>query len=58
VFGQSLPPLALARDAGLMGLDLVPAAKRWFARKAMGTGGRKAAITSVKADQEAVRNEL
>ncbi|MEP3591111.1 MAG: 2-octaprenyl-6-methoxyphenyl hydroxylase [Marinobacter sp.] len=57
VFGQSLPPLALARDAGLMGLDLVPVAKRWFARKAMGTGGRKAAIPSVKADQEAVRHE-
>ncbi|MDV3502449.1 2-octaprenyl-6-methoxyphenyl hydroxylase [Marinobacter sp. M-5] len=44
IFGQSLPPLALARDAGLVGLDLVPGAKRWFARKAMGIGGRRAMI--------------
>ncbi|PPK53641.1 2-octaprenyl-6-methoxyphenyl hydroxylase [Marinobacter persicus] len=41
LFGQPLAPVTLARDAGLMGLDLVPGAKRWFARKAMGTGGRR-----------------
>lgn len=44
IFGQSLSPLAVARDAGLVGLDLVPGAKRWFARKAMGLGGRRALI--------------
>lgn len=41
IFGQPLPPVVAARDAGLVGLDLLPGAKRWFARKAMGTGGRK-----------------
>lgn len=41
VFGAAPAPLAVARDAGLVGLDLVPAAKRWFARRAMGVGGRK-----------------
>jgi len=44
IFGSPLPPLAAARDVGLMGLDLVPAAKRWFAGNAMGLGGRKARI--------------
>lgn len=44
VFGQPLPLIASARDAGLVGLDLLPGAKRWFARKAMGIGGRRAAI--------------
>ncbi|MBD3658001.1 2-octaprenyl-6-methoxyphenyl hydroxylase [Marinobacter sp.] len=44
LFGQPLPLVGAARDAGLVGLDLLPAAKRWFARKAMGTGGRRASI--------------
>ncbi|MBW4934547.1 2-octaprenyl-6-methoxyphenyl hydroxylase [Marinobacter sp. F4206] len=44
IFGQSLAPVAAARDAGLVGLDLLPGAKRWFARKAMGIGGRRAVI--------------
>ena len=44
LFGQSMPPVTAARDAGLVGLDLLPGAKRWFARKAMGLGGRRAAI--------------
>ena len=52
VSGQSLPPLAAARDAGLVGLDLVPGAKRWFARKAMGTGGRKPVISAAESLQE------
>lgn len=47
IFGQSLLPVATARDAGLVGLDLVPGAKRWFARKAMGIGGRRPVIPSV-----------
>lgn len=41
LFGQSMPAVAMARDAGLVGLDLLPAAKRWFARSAMGLGGRR-----------------
>lgn len=44
IFGQSPKPVAAARDAGLVGLDLLPGAKRWFARKAMGMGGRRAVI--------------
>ncbi|WP_303291123.1 2-octaprenyl-6-methoxyphenyl hydroxylase [Marinobacter sp. SS5-14b] len=52
VFGQSLAPIAFARDTGLVGLDLLPGAKRWFARKAMGTGGRKPVIASVKPGKE------
>ncbi|GGE53186.1 2-octaprenyl-6-methoxyphenyl hydroxylase [Streptosporangium jomthongense] len=44
IFGHSLAPVAAARDAGLVGLDLLPGAKRLFARKAMGTGGRRAVI--------------
>jgi 2-octaprenyl-6-methoxyphenol hydroxylase len=44
LFGQPLKPLAAARDAGLMGLDILPSAKHWFARKAMGMGGRRANI--------------
>jgi len=48
LFGPSLTPLAVARDAGLVGLDLVPGAKRWFARKAMGLGGRRAVIHKPK----------
>ncbi|KPQ29786.1 MAG: 2-octaprenyl-6-methoxyphenol hydroxylase [Marinobacter excellens HL-55] len=57
IFGQSLPPLAVARDSGLIGLDLVPGAKRWFARKAMGVGGRRPVISSVKTVEEAAPND-
>ncbi|WP_111493996.1 2-octaprenyl-6-methoxyphenyl hydroxylase [Marinobacter bohaiensis] len=38
VFGARSRALAAARDAGLVGLDLVPGARRWFARRAMGLG--------------------
>lgn len=44
VFGNRVPAVAAARDAGLMGLDILPGAKRWFARKAMGMEGRRADI--------------
>lgn len=44
LFGQSTMPVTAVRDAGLVGLDLLPGAKRWFARRAMGLGGRRAAI--------------
>lgn len=57
VFGQSLPPLAAARDAGLVGLDLLPGAKRWFARKAMGTGGRKPFVSRADCSKEPARND-
>lgn len=58
LFGESLPPLAAARDAGLVGLDLLPGAKRWFARKAMGIGGRRAAIDHpAPANRESAKNE-
>lgn len=45
LFGPASAPVAVARDAGLVGLDLLPGAKRLFARNAMGTGGRRAVIT-------------
>ncbi|PAV25372.1 2-octaprenyl-6-methoxyphenyl hydroxylase [Tamilnaduibacter salinus] len=41
LFGARLPVLGAARDAGLAGLDLMPGAKRWFARRAMGLGRRQ-----------------
>ncbi|KAA1175710.1 2-octaprenyl-6-methoxyphenyl hydroxylase [Marinobacter salinexigens] len=44
VFGDGSVPILAARDVGLVGLDMLPGAKRWFARKAMGTGGRRADI--------------
>lgn len=44
LFGHHLPLVSTARDAGLMGLDLLPGAKRWFACQAMGLGGRRAEL--------------
>ncbi|PXX93508.1 2-octaprenyl-6-methoxyphenyl hydroxylase [Marinobacter vulgaris] len=44
LFGAHRPLATTARDAGLIGLDLLPGAKRWFARQAMGLGGRRADI--------------
>jgi len=44
LFGNHLPLVTTVRDAGLMGLDLLPGAKRWFARQAMGMGGRRAEL--------------
>ncbi|MBS3803469.1 MAG: 2-octaprenyl-6-methoxyphenyl hydroxylase [Oleiphilaceae bacterium] len=44
IFGSNAPVMAAGRDMGLMGLDMLPAAKRMFARQAMGLGGRKAAM--------------
>ncbi|TBW58483.1 2-octaprenyl-6-methoxyphenyl hydroxylase [Marinobacter halodurans] len=38
IFGHHSAALSAARDAGLVGLDLVPGARRWFARRAMGMG--------------------
>lgn len=40
VFGSSQPLLAAGRNLGLLGLDLLPPAKSWFARQAMGLGTR------------------
>lgn len=47
IFGQSMPAAAAARDIGLTGLDLLPGAKRWFGRKAMGLGGRRPHIPTM-----------
>ncbi|MES2817452.1 MAG: 2-octaprenyl-6-methoxyphenyl hydroxylase [Pseudomonadota bacterium] len=40
LFGHADPLLAGGRNLGLLGLDLLPPAKRWFARQAMGLGTR------------------
>ena len=40
LFGDSGPLIVAGRNAGLMGLDLLPPAKSWFARQAMGLGVR------------------
>lgn len=40
LFGTTQPLLAAGRNLGLLGLDLLPPAKRWFARQAMGLGVR------------------
>ncbi|KXO84465.1 2-octaprenyl-6-methoxyphenyl hydroxylase [Stutzerimonas stutzeri] len=40
LFGDSGRLVATGRNLGLLGLDLAPVAKRWFARQAMGLGTR------------------
>lgn len=40
LFGQSFPPLAWLRDAGMLAMDICPPAKRWFGRMTMGRAGR------------------
>ena len=40
LFGSTQPLVAAGRNLGLLGLDLLPGAKRWFARQAMGLGTR------------------
>lgn len=40
LFGSTQPLVATGRNLGLLGLDLLPPAKRWFARQAMGLGTR------------------
>ena len=40
LFGSTQPLVSLGRNLGLLGLDLMPPAKRWFARQAMGLGTR------------------
>lgn len=40
LFSTAEPLLAAGRNLGLLGLDLLPPAKRWFARQAMGLGTR------------------
>jgi 2-octaprenyl-6-methoxyphenol hydroxylase len=40
LFTQPFPPVGLLRDAGMLALDLLPPAKRWFGRLAMGRSGR------------------
>jgi 2-octaprenyl-6-methoxyphenol hydroxylase len=40
LFSNAEPLLATGRNLGLLGLDMLPPAKRWFARQAMGIGTR------------------
>ncbi|AIS19038.1 2-octaprenyl-6-methoxyphenyl hydroxylase [Pseudomonas rhizosphaerae] len=40
LFATPDPWVAVGRNLGLLGLDLLPPAKRWFARQAMGLGTR------------------
>ena len=40
LFAVEAAPLAVTRGLGLMAFDLVPGAKSWLARQAMGLGGR------------------
>ncbi|MFI8337778.1 2-octaprenyl-6-methoxyphenyl hydroxylase [Pseudomonas taetrolens] len=40
LFGSDQTLLSFGRNLGLLGLDLLPPAKRWFARQAMGLGTR------------------
>lgn len=42
LFGDTHAGIGVLRDMGLIGLDIVPAAKRLFARQAMGIGGTEA----------------
>lgn len=42
LFGDSGALITAGRNLGLVGLDLAPPAKRWFARQAMGLGVREA----------------
>ena len=42
LFSTDQPLLAAGRDLGLLGLELLPPAKRWFTRQAMGLGTRGA----------------
>ena len=40
LFGSDQTLVSFGRNLGLLGLDLLPPAKRWFARQAMGLGTR------------------
>ncbi|UZE96755.1 2-octaprenyl-6-methoxyphenyl hydroxylase [Alkalimarinus alittae] len=46
LFGDANAGIGLFRDLGLVGLDILPGAKRLFARQAMGLGGSEAKISS------------
>ena len=40
LFGSDQTLISFGRNLGLLGLDVLPPAKRWFARQAMGLGTR------------------
>lgn len=40
LFSNQLPPLALARNGGMLAFELLPAAKHYLSRNAMGLSGR------------------
>lgn len=46
LFSNNLPPLVLARSAGMVALDLLPPARHLFARQAMGLTGRQTRLGS------------
>ncbi len=48
LFGARSPWVAAARDLGLVGLAMLPGARRWFARQAMGLGRPRARLTDSK----------
>lgn len=45
LFSNDQPALALGRNLGLLLMDLLPPAKGWFARQAMGMADRRSAIS-------------
>ncbi len=46
LFGDTHAGVGLLRDMGLVGLDILPTAKRIFAKQAMGMGGSEAKLSS------------
>ena len=40
LFGDSRKPVAALRDAGMLGFDLIPGVRRFFARHTMGLAGK------------------
>ena len=45
LFANNSPPLACARNVGLLALDMLPAAKSMLARRTMGLAGRQPRLT-------------
>ncbi len=51
LFGHESRWVAAVRDAGLVGLDLLPGAKRWFSEQAMGLGRRQTRMPGMSAGE-------
>lgn len=52
LFGGDYPAIGAARNAGLIALDVMPGAKRWFARRAMGVAAGGPARMASDRDRE------